>query len=254
METTKDELLLMMQRYDIGKKPLSVVLGWGATTVLRYLNGTEPNAEFARRITELSGNPREYALLLEKNKDKISEVAYRKSHQAVLREMHCNRSMEALQYLITLTDGDIAPYYAVVVLYYAQVCSLVLYGVPLFEEDVEFKKEIAKEEIGRFVYPRLYHQLKTCGIQINRTKVFTLSGKEQRCIKSVWKTLEGYSPNKVKSMLIKDRAMLRRNLKNQADRIPVALLKEQYDRVLKRMGVEEPGELIKEHFSTPSAK
>ena len=63
---TKQLLLAMMQRYDIGKKPLSRLLGWGDTTVMRYLDGVEPNREFAARIQELAENPRVFAELLEK--------------------------------------------------------------------------------------------------------------------------------------------------------------------------------------------
>ena len=58
---TKELLLTIMQRYDIGKKPLSRRLGWGDTTVMRYLDGVEPNREFAARIQELAENPRIFA-------------------------------------------------------------------------------------------------------------------------------------------------------------------------------------------------
>ena len=57
MESTKEMLLAMMKTYNIGKKPLARLLGWGETTILRYLDGMEPNAEFMRRIRELKENP-----------------------------------------------------------------------------------------------------------------------------------------------------------------------------------------------------
>ena len=42
MESTKERLLSLMEQYEIGKKPLSRLLGWGETTVMRYLDGVEP--------------------------------------------------------------------------------------------------------------------------------------------------------------------------------------------------------------------
>jgi len=73
----------MMQRYEIGKKPLSRLLGWGDTTVMRYLDGVEPNREFAAKIECYAENPWEYANLLEENKEKLTDTAYRKTKKAV---------------------------------------------------------------------------------------------------------------------------------------------------------------------------
>ena len=137
MKTTKELLLLMMQRYEIGKKPLSRLLGWGDTTIMRYLDGVEPNREFAGRIKELAENPWIYADIVEKNRERLTETAYRKTRKAVYREIFCDRSTEAMQYVVELAGGDIAPYRVMLVLYYAQVCSVVLRGLPLFEEEAD---------------------------------------------------------------------------------------------------------------------
>ena len=75
MPSTKELLLSMMQRYEIGKKPLSRLLGWGDTTVMRYLDGMEPNKEFAQRIEALAKNPWGFAELLESNREKLTDTA-----------------------------------------------------------------------------------------------------------------------------------------------------------------------------------
>lgn len=241
METTKEMLLAMMQRYEIGKKPLAKLLGWGETTVMRYLDGVEPNAEFLRRIEQLK-NPWEYAMLLEKNGDVLTGTAYRKTKRAVYREIFCDRSTEAMQYVVSLADGDIAPYRVIAVLYYAQVCSMVLRGLPLFEEEAEFAVK------ANVVYPRLYRQMKLYGIKMLRPEVSTLSAEEQECIREVWQVLNGYSPNAIKTVLVRDKKRIRRHIKEQADKMTAEEIKRQYETLFRKNNVETPLKL-KQFFS-----
>ncbi len=242
MESTKEQLLSMMQRYDIGKKPLAKLLGWGETTVMRYLDGIEPNAEFARRITQLCDNPWAYAALLQENGGSITGTAYQKTKRAVYREIFCDRSTEAMQYVVALADGDIAPYRVVAVLYYAQVCSLVLRGEPLFEEEADFS---ARQSI---VYPRLYREMRNYGVKVMHPEISSLAQEEQEYLTAVWQVLNGYSPNAIKTVLLKDKRKIRRNLKNRADHVALEQLKGQYDNSFRKAGVEAPLQL-KQFFS-----
>ncbi len=239
MKTTKELLLLMMQRYEIGKKPLSRLFGWGDTTVMRYLDGVEPNREFAARIEQLAENPWEYAEVLERNREKLTEVAYRKSKQAVQREIFCDRSTEAMQYVVALADGDIAPYRVMLVLYYAQVCSMVLRGLPLFEEEADFSP-------GQpLVYPRLYGQMRAYGVKIMQPETGSFSTEEQDCLKQVYQVLNGYSPNALKAMHARAKRRIRRHLKSGADRLSADVLKGQYENGFRKSGVEQPEDLKK---------
>ena len=237
MKTTKELLLYMMQRYEIGKKPLSRLLGWGDTTVMRYLDGIEPNREFAARIEQLAGSPLEYAEVLEKNKEKLTDTAYRKTRKAVYREIFCDRSTEAMQYIIALAEGDIAPYRVMMVLYYAQVCSLVLRGLPLFEEEADFSP-------GQpFVYPGLYAQLREYGVRILKPETGSLSEEEQDCLKQVYLVLNGYSPNALKALAARAKRRIRRHIKTEADHLSAEGLKAQYEIGFRKAGVAKPEEL-----------
>ena len=239
MKTTKELLLDMMQRYDIGKKPLSKLLGWGDTTIMRYLDGVEPNREFAARIEQLAGNPWEYAGVLEKNKEKLTDAAYRKTRKAVFREIFCDRSTEAMQYVVTLADGDIAPYRVMMVLYYAQVCSLVLRGLPLFEEEADFSP-------GQpFIYPRIYEQLRQYGVQVLKPETDSFSAEEQEFIRQVYLVLNGYSPNALKALASRAKKRIRRHLKADADHLLSDGLKGQYENGFRKSGVERPEDLKK---------
>lgn len=239
MKTTKELLLFMMQRYEIGKKPLSRLLGWGDTTIMRYLDGIEPNREFAARIERLAESPLEYAGVLEKNKEKITGTAYRKTRKAVYREIFCDRSTEAMQYVIALAEGDIAPYRVMMVLYYAQVCSLVLRGLPLFEEEADFSPGQS------LVYPRLYAQLREYGVQVVKPETGSLSEEEQDCLKQVYLVLNGYSPNALKALAARTKRKIRRHLKTEADHMSAEMLKLQYEAGFRKAGVEKTEDLKK---------
>lgn len=237
MKTTKELLLLMMQRYEIGKKPLSRLLGWGDTTVMRYLDGIEPNREFAGRIEQLAENPWVYAEVLEKNKEKLTDTAYRKTRKAVYREIFCDRSTEAMQYVVALAEGDIAPYRVMMVLYYSQVCSMVLRGLPLFEEEADFSPG------QQLVYPRLYHQMKDYGVRLLKPETDSLSAEEQNYLKQVYLVLNGYSPNALKALHSRAKRRIRRHLKAEADHMSAEVLKGQYESGFRKSGVEKPEDL-----------
>lgn len=239
MKTTKELLLFMMQRYEIGKKPLSRLLGWGDTTVMRYLDGVEPNREFAGRIEELAENPWRYAKVLEQNKEKLTDTAYRKTRKAVYREIFCDRSTEAMQYVVALADGDIAPYRVMSVLYYAQVCSMVLRGEPMFEEEADFSP-------GQpMVYPRLYQLMKQYGIRVFQPDISSFSTEDQEYLKQVYLVLNGYSPNALKALHAREKRRIRRHLKTEADRMSADALKGQYESGFRKSEVEKPEDLKK---------
>ncbi|MBP3568155.1 MAG: hypothetical protein J6K04_03215 [Lachnospiraceae bacterium] len=237
MKTTKELLLWMMQRYDIGKKPLSRLLGWGETTVMRYLDGVEPNQEFFRRMEELAENPWRYARVLEQNKEKLTDTAYRKTKKAVYREIFCDRSTEAMQYVVALAEGDIAPYRVMTVLYYAQTCSVVLRGIPLFEEEADFSPGQA------MIYPRLYQMMKQYGIRVFNPDISSFSTEEQEYLKQVYLVLNGYSPNALKALHAREKRRIRRHLKGSADRLSMEDLKGQYESSFRKSGVENPEDL-----------
>ena len=156
--------------------------------------------------------------------------------------MFCDRSTEAMQYVISLAEGDIAPSRVIAVLYYAQVCSVVLRGDTLFEEQAEFSVK------GSSVYPRLYRQMRVYGVKELQPELATLTEAEQEYLKTVWQVLNGYSPNAIKAVLLRDKKRIRRHLKEKADRMTTEETKGQYETLFRKYGVESPVQL-KQFFS-----
>ena len=44
---SSEEIKLILDRYRIGKKPLAKLLGWGETTIIRYMEGDVPTNEYS---------------------------------------------------------------------------------------------------------------------------------------------------------------------------------------------------------------
>ncbi len=80
---SKELINNLLEKYNIGKKPFSLLLGWGETTIIRYLDGeSEPSKKYFNILNELQ-DPEKYLSLLNTNKNNISKVAYIKSLNAV---------------------------------------------------------------------------------------------------------------------------------------------------------------------------
>ena len=43
---SQEEIDLILTKYDVGKRPLSLLLGWGEGTVTRYLDGDIPTKQY----------------------------------------------------------------------------------------------------------------------------------------------------------------------------------------------------------------
>lgn len=80
---TVSEMELILEKYDIGKRPLSLLLGWGELTLTRYLDGDIPTKQYSDTLKEILNNPYYMKELLEKNKGKIKDIAYRKTSVAI---------------------------------------------------------------------------------------------------------------------------------------------------------------------------
>jgi hypothetical protein len=76
------EIELLLKKYAIGHKPLSNLLEWGENTIGRYLKGLTPNIEYSNKLKSLF-NIVNMEELLEKNKDYITKIAYKKIKNSI---------------------------------------------------------------------------------------------------------------------------------------------------------------------------
>lgn len=128
-------------KYKIGKRPLSVLLGWGELTFSRYYDGDVPSLEYSNTLKRIYEDPLYFSELLEKNKDKLSsQKSYDKSRRALAALIGANakksKIYSAISYLLH-RHGDITPLALQKALYYIQGFYFAFFDAFLFEEDCE---------------------------------------------------------------------------------------------------------------------
>ncbi|MBR4724327.1 MAG: hypothetical protein IK071_00920 [Lachnospiraceae bacterium] len=149
-----EELEIMLKVYKIGKKPLAKLLGWGETTIILYAKDGFPGNEYTVRLKELFNNPAEYAEVLLENGGAISNVAFKKSYEAVCGYFPLNAVSEAALFAANYLGENLGTpvrndygYNSVgdgvsllrleSILFWSQVLSISLFDKPLFEEDYQ---------------------------------------------------------------------------------------------------------------------
>ncbi len=197
-----DELNELLSRYAIGKKPLAALLGWGATTVLRYGSGVCPAGEYSAHLKRLYEEPLFYLEVLETNKDRLTPVAYKKSKNAVLFYLTSSKLWCGVQYIIERAKGDISPMRVVMTLYYAQAFSLGLTDKALFTEECDLST-------AGVPYTRYYEQLKRDGVKQGFSAEGLFTEEEEAFLDAAYRMLLWYGPAELEHVFSAERKYLR---------------------------------------------
>lgn len=190
-----DKILEICQKYEIGKRPLSLLLGWGEQTFSRYCDGYIPTKQYSEILKKIYEDPEFYNRILEENRDNLkSESAYRKSKLAVEKIIEKTLTEKskinmAIEYLLYKCE-DITPLALQKSLYYIQGFHFAFYGKFLFTEDCQ-------AWVHGPVYPDIYFRYSDykfdpikCNVEIDDT-VFLSS--ERAILESVVKNICCYS-------------------------------------------------------------
>jgi len=135
-------ILAIPEKYAIGKRPLSLLLGWGEQTFSRYCDGDIPTKQYSEILQKLYDAPAYYAEILENNKGNLKTVAsYEKSKRAVNELLGRTQSTKAkmdmtIEYLLSKCE-DITPLALQKALYYIQGFYYAFYKTFLFSEECE---------------------------------------------------------------------------------------------------------------------
>lgn len=125
------------EKYNIGKRPLSNLLGWGELTFSRYCDGDMPTKQYSDVLQKIYDNPAYFLEVLNENKDRISNIAYHKSKAATEALLISDSKIElAADYLIDLCQ-DITHLALQKALYYVQGFYFAFYGSYIFAEECE---------------------------------------------------------------------------------------------------------------------
>lgn len=130
------------EKYAIGKRPLSLLLGWGEQTFSRYADGDIPTKQYSDTLLRIYHDPIFYSELLETNKGNLkSALAYERSRRAVSALLSENISENSkintvIRYLLCQCE-DITPLALQKALYYIQGFYFAFYKTFLFPEDCQ---------------------------------------------------------------------------------------------------------------------
>ncbi|ROR31511.1 hypothetical protein EDD66_101128 [Mobilisporobacter senegalensis] len=199
---TSDDIFVILNEYRIGKKPLAKLLGWGETTIIRYIDGDIPTSEYSNKLRTLLNNPVYYLKILNQNKDKLTGVAYRKSKNAVLNKLMGSKLDVVAQYIVNITEGQICASAVQAMLYYTQGFSLAIYDVELFEEDYIISEE-------NMPYPKIYKNMISKGISPLDIGEEALSSREKELIQGVVEVFNWYGPKALKAILSYEKIALK---------------------------------------------
>lgn len=137
-----DKILDIPKKYAIGKRPLSLLLGWGELTFSRYCDGDIPTKQYSDILKKIYEEPEYYAKILDNNKDKLnSNKAYEKSKNAVdsligTPALEKQKIYLTIDYLLSRCE-DITPLALQKALYYIQGFYFAFNNSYIFSQDCE---------------------------------------------------------------------------------------------------------------------
>ena len=190
-----EKILAIPLKYAIGKRPLSILLGWGEQTFSRYCDGDMPTKQYSEILQQLYDDPIYYEKLLEENKSNLkTTTSYEKSKRALatLRKIYVEavpKIDSAIAYLSNQCE-DITPLALQKALYYIQGFHYAFYNTYFFKEDCE-------AWVHGPVYREIYSRYKCCcsdpieSVECFDVSVFSVA--EKAVLDSVVKNICCYS-------------------------------------------------------------
>ena len=172
------------EKYGIGKRPLSLLLGWGEQTFSRYYDGDIPTKQYSDILERIYNEPLFYSELLETNKGNLkSALAYEKSRRALEKLLSTDIPDDSkinmvTQYLLNRCE-DVTPLALQKALYYIQGFYFAFYQEFLFKEDCQAwaRGPVYKDIYFRYRDYRVHPIEKTAGFDVS---VFA-SGEKAIC-------------------------------------------------------------------------
>ncbi|GKX29624.1 hypothetical protein SH1V18_21040 [Vallitalea longa] len=137
-----DKVLEISEKYSIGKRPLSLLLGWGEQTFSRYCDGDIPSKQYSDILQQIYDDPNYYNEILEQNKNNLkTTTTYEKSKRKIKSILGINSVSKpkidvAISYLLNQCE-DVTPLALQKALYYIQGFYYAFYKTFLFSNDCE---------------------------------------------------------------------------------------------------------------------
>lgn len=132
--TEINEILL---KYNIGKKPLSKLLGWGETTIIRYIDGDVPSRIYSDELRKILVDTSYMEKILEENKKNISDTAYKKVKSSIKKLNKNDIEIYIVASYIINKCSDITPLALQKILYYSKGFFYAFFNSELYSDECE---------------------------------------------------------------------------------------------------------------------
>ncbi|MGF7145270.1 putative phage-associated protein [Anaerotaenia torta] len=199
---TAGEIKLILDYYRIGKKPLAKLLGWGETTIIRYMEGDVPTSEYSNKLKAILEDPEYYYNILCRRKECLTGVAFKKSKNAVMARIMSSKIYAVAYYIVNRCNAEICPSYIQFLLYYTQAFHLALCNRELFQEECGVNNE-------QMPFLKLYEGMKRCGIHTLEGEEEYLEPEEREIIDAVMDAFTWYGPKALRAMTAYEKSMLK---------------------------------------------
>lgn len=197
-----EDIRAIPEKYNIGKRPLSLLLGWGEQTFSRYYDGDMPTKQYSEILKQIYSDPAYYLSLLEKSKDNLkSDKAYKKSKATTEGLLNVPAPPQrskidvVVDYLLSQCQ-DITPLSLQKALYYVQGFSFAFYHTFLFTEDCE---AWVHGPVYRDIYRRYCNYCFDPIDSVDEFDVSLLSGEEKLLLDSIIRHVCCYSGKTLES-------------------------------------------------------
>jgi hypothetical protein len=158
------------------------------------MEGDIPTSEYSIKLKALLDNPEFYYNLLITRKDCLTNVAFKKSKNAVLSNIMKSKIYTVAYHIINKCNAEICPCYIQYLLYYVQAFSLALYDKEVFQEEYSINSD-------QMPYLKLYQTMKRYGIRILETGEEFLSEQEVELIEAVFEAFSWYGPKALNTLM-----------------------------------------------------
>ncbi len=200
---TTEQIRQIPLRYQIGKRPLSLVLGWGEITYTRLLQGSTPSPDHAKQLTFLYEHPVAFARALIQSKDKITDLTFNKSMAAVNSHIEEDiydalKIYEVADYLCALSKGEITPKALHLLLFFVQGISFAKRKRPLLNIPIQLKDGLPYYQLLEYEY-----DFETIQLVAQDKRNYNLGKGEMEYIRNVFSDYSDYSSLKLAELASK---------------------------------------------------
>lgn len=120
-----DKIIELLKKYGMTKRVLPKILGWGEHTISRYCDENYmPSKQYSDILMKIYNDPAYFKELLNHNKDKITDIAYKKSMEKldsiIEKPVDLNLSVKDVAKYIIFSCEDITPLALQKILYFIQ--------------------------------------------------------------------------------------------------------------------------------------